>query len=316
VVLPVPVDPSGRRGPTRGAARGPGWRRTSRGYYVPSWVDAELPEQRVAEAVPLLAPNGAVTGWGALIMNCVGFLDGRGPCGRRRLPVTLTQGRHQSRTRHPGVRQRQDPVGQVRVIAGLPVHEPARALLDEMRLADDLVDAVVAADAVLAARLTSREEMGELLSSHAGWQGIAQARRAVELAEGGSKSPPESRLRMLWVLEARLPRPVVNRPVFSRAGRFLGYPDLLDPEAGMVLEYDGADHRMVRRQTSDNHRQEGLDEHGLQVLRVTSLDMRDHDALVRRIHGVRRRCTFLPPERRAWTLTPPPGWRPPPGWDR
>lgn len=316
IVLPVPVDPTGRRGPTRGAARGPHWRRTSRGHYVPASVDGTLPEQRVAEAVPLLAPGGVVTGWGALVMNGVGFLDGRGPGGRRFLPVTLTQGRHQARSRRPGVRMRQDPVGEALVVAGVPVHEPRRALLDEMRLADDLVEAVVAADAVLAARLTTRQEMARVLARHAGWQGIGQARRATELAAAGSKSPPETRLRLLWVLRARLPPPVVNRPVFSSSGRFLGFPDLLDTTSGLVLEYDGADHRLVRRQTSDNHRQEGLDEHGLTVLRVTSLDMLDPEALVRRIRGVRRRCASLPAERRRWTLTPPPGWRPPSGWDR
>ena len=65
VVLPVPLDPTGRSGPTRGQARGPSWRQTTYGFYVPSGVDGDRPEQRVAEQAMRLPPGGAVTGWAA-----------------------------------------------------------------------------------------------------------------------------------------------------------------------------------------------------------------------------------------------------------
>lgn len=311
LVLPVRVDPSGRRGPTRGAARGPGWRRTSRGFYVPARIDGSVPEQRVAEAVPLLAPGGVVTGWGALRLMGAGFLDGRAQDGRHLLPVTLAQGRGQRRQSHRLVRSRQDQIGAAVVVAGVPVHEPGRALVDEMRLAAGLVEAVVAADAALAARLVSPGEVAALVRRCGGWEGIAQAREALSLASDRSASPPETRLRMLWVRGAGLAPPLVNVPVFSCGGRLLGYPDLLDPAAGLVLEYDGADHRRVRRQRSDNLREESLREHRLEVVRVTSLDLLDPASLVRRLLGVRRRCAFLPAAARPWTLTPPTGWRPP-----
>ena len=90
-----------------------------------------------------------------------------------------------------------------------------------------------------------------------GWQGIALARTAWSLSSGDVKSPPETRLRLLC-REAGLPPTLVNVPVFTLGGRLLGYPDLLDVEAGLVLEYDGADHRKVARQRSDNLRDEGF----------------------------------------------------------
>ena len=66
VVAPVPADPSGQAGPTRRQAAGPGWRRSSRGLYVPAHV-TETPEQRVVEVAATFRTSGlAVTGWAAL----------------------------------------------------------------------------------------------------------------------------------------------------------------------------------------------------------------------------------------------------------
>jgi hypothetical protein len=39
LVRPVPVDPTGARGPTKAQAAGPRWRRTSKGLHVPAYVD-------------------------------------------------------------------------------------------------------------------------------------------------------------------------------------------------------------------------------------------------------------------------------------
>ena len=98
--------------------------------------------------------------------------------------------------------------------------------------------------------------------------------------------------------------------MFDRGGRLLGYPDLFDPVAGLVGEYDGDDHRKARRHSADVGREARLRDVGLEVTRATAADVRDRDALVARIHAARNRARFEPPERRQWTLTPPPGWRP------
>ncbi len=313
VVLPVRLDPSGRLGPTRSAARGERWRRTSHGWYVPSWVDRSLPEQRVAESVPHLALGGVVTGWGALRMWGANFLDGREPHDIGLWPVTLAQGWHAApRPGGPGLRQHQLRVGPWSRVGGVPVHAAVPALVDEMRLAPDLAHAVVCADAARAARLVTSREMAHALADRAGWLGIAQARHAWWLSRDGVRSPPESRLRLVGH-DAGLPALLVNVPVFSLCGQFLGYPDLLDPDAGLALEYDGAGHRSLSRQRSDNLREESLRAHGMEVLRVTSLDLVRPVALGRRLLDVRARCASRAPHTRAWTLHPPPGWRPPHG---
>lgn len=46
-------------------------------------------------------------------------------------------------------------------------------------------------------------------------------------------------MRLVYVLDAGLPDPLVNHPVLDAAGHFLGTPDLLDPQSGHAVEYDG-----------------------------------------------------------------------------
>ena len=49
-------------------------------------------------------------------------------------------------------------------------------------------------------------------------------------------------MRLVWVLIAELCPPLCNAPLFDLGGQLLGIPDLFDPEAGLVGEYDGAHH--------------------------------------------------------------------------
>jgi hypothetical protein len=104
---------------------------------------------------------------------------------------------------------------------------------------------------------------------------------------------------MLWMLQAGLPRPEVNVPVHDIEGHLLGIPDLLDGEAGVVVEYDGADHRRLARHTTDNLREELLENHGLIVVRVTSIDL----------YGERRRTAWRMHQARQLGLSRPPGGR-------
>ncbi|HET7420329.1 MAG TPA: DUF559 domain-containing protein, partial [Candidatus Dormibacteraeota bacterium] len=83
-----------------------------------------------------------------------------------------------------------------------------------------------------------------------------------DLAEP-AESPMETRLR--WtLLEAGLPRPQVQaRLSFGRA-------DLYYPQARLVIEYDGQNHR--DRIPDDNRRQNLLLSAGYRLLRFTSSD--------------------------------------------
>jgi hypothetical protein len=137
---------------------------------------------------------------------------------------------------------------------------------------------------------------------------VGQSRDALALAVEGSRSPQESRLRLVWVLDAGHPPPLVNRPVFDLTGQLLGYPDLFDPEAGVLGEYDGEDHRDVVRHSSDVARESRFREHGLEVVRVTGPDLRNPSLVIDRVDAAFRRAQRVPAGRRTWTLDPPSWW--------
>jgi hypothetical protein len=115
-------------------------------------------------------------------------------------------------------------------------------------------------------------------------------------------------MRLIWVLDARLPNPLCNRPVFSLDGELLGYPDLFDPEAGAIGEYDGADHKDGKRHRRDVAREARYRDHGLEYFTVVGGDITDRDLVVKRMVATRQRARFDPPDRRRRTLEPPAWW--------
>jgi very-short-patch-repair endonuclease len=79
----------------------------------------------------------------------------------------------------------------------------------------------------------------------------------------------ETRLR--WtLLQAGLPRPQVQTDLRDSDGRFLGRADLYYPQARLVIEYDGANHR--DRLVEDDRRQNLLVTAGFRLLRFTAAD--------------------------------------------
>ncbi len=112
---------------------------------------------------------------------------------------------------------------------------------------------------------------------------------------------------MVWEVDAGLPRPLVNQEVFGQDGRLLCIADLFDPEAGLVVEYDGAEHRKAGRHSRDVAREERCRAVGLEYCKVTGPDMRRLDVVVDRLLATRGRARFLPEGARRWTITPPPG---------
>lgn len=306
----MPVDPTGRVGPTRGQAAGPKWRRTSWGLYAPSWVDATLPEQRILEQAMRL-PGGAVTGWGSLRVRGGSFFDGRRDGGRTVLPVPLScTPFHQVRPEpHDHVIRDMLYDDEIEVVQGIPCTTPDRAVFDAVRSARNLREGVVEMDMAFAAELSSLSRMSEYVGHKKTWTGVQQVRDALVHADENSWSPQETRLRLIWVLDAGRPRPVTNQPIFDLDGRLLGYPDLLDPVAGVVGEYDGEDHRLAQQHSDDVDREARFRDHDLEVFRVTGPDMSKTHRVTDRIHSAYGRARYLPPERRGWTLEPPSWWR-------
>ena len=269
-----------------------------------------MPEQRVLEQSVRLPEGGAVTGWASLRLHRGAFFDGLAGDGRTRFPVPLAVGTH-GRVRADGeVSVSREPLDacEVTVLDGVPCTTPRRALFDEMRRVSDVREAVVAMDMAAAALLVSVSRMREYLDEHRSWRRSSIVDKALALASEHSRSPYETRTRLIWVLDAGFPDPLVNQPVWDRNGRLLGIADLLDEAAGLVGEFDGADHRHARRHTEDVAREEAFRRRGLEMFHVTGLDVLRTDRVVSRMAFHRSRAQWLPEEQRRWTTVPPPGW--------
>ncbi|MFT4008840.1 MAG: hypothetical protein QM655_02240 [Nocardioidaceae bacterium] len=269
---------------------------------MPSHVDPSRPEQRAAEA-SVLVPRGAVTGWAALRLHGGGFFDGLEGDGVTPLPVMLVAP-GESRRRRPGVQIVTDPLtdDEVVLVQGVRCTTVLRAVFDQTRRGQSLTEAVVTVDMAAAAELTSITNLAGYVDQNFSRRGMPIARRALALASSESRSPQESRTRTIWI-RAGLPQPLVNQPVYSHTGALLGYPDLLDPESGLVCEYDGADHRSARRHSDDVHREAGFRAHGLEATRLTGADIREPGRAMARLAEAHQRALRNHRRQQSWTLT-------------
>lgn len=285
LVTPRPIDPNGVTGPTPGQARGPGWRRTAPRLYVPASVGDEVVEQRILEQAQRLPDQGAVTGWAALRLHGGGFFDGLDSGDLRRLPVPLAVPRSGKMRADPGfVVVRSDvPPEELTSRYGIRCTSVARALFDEVRRRHELRAAVAAVDMVLAARLARRPDLLEYADHRLGRPGSRLFARAVALSVERSRSPKESELRLIWVLDAGLPSPRCNWPVADSSGRFIGKPDLLCVELGVYGEFDGADHRGRERHRRDVEREDLFRRTGLEGFTVVGAEIQDTGLVVGRM---------------------------------
>ena len=297
-------------GVTAEMARGKAWRRSSRGFFVPAGAPLTT-TQRILDVAPLIPPTGAVAGWAAAYALGVDLLDGRDPFTMAALPIAIQLGQDLGRANTDRVRfvRERLPDTHRRIRHGLAVTSPLRTMFDSGRWAINLVEAVVVLDQLARATEVDEQELESWCASGARWPHINRLRAALALMDSRSASPWESRLRMFYQLHAKLPRPLVNQPVFDLDGRFLGVPDLFDPEAGLVTEFDGKDHRSRRQHQSDNIREERLEETNLTVCRVDSLDMRQPVPLRERLRSRHAQGLRRSRELDRWTLVEPLWWR-------
>lgn len=310
VVVPVRVDPDGVAGPTPHQARGPRWRRTSPGFYVPAHVSRDLPEQRIREAAQLIPGYGGVSGWAALRWQGGRWFGGLDQGGRHVRDVVVTTMIHARA--HPGVQISEERLNprEVVVVDGLPLTIPARSVLFEARYAGRLSRAMQAIDMAAYDDLVSLAECHAYLPHLSGWIGVGRAREALAMADENSWSPQETDMRREWVLDAGLPRPLCNVPVFGLDGRLVGTPDLFDPEAGVVGEYDGGHHLDGAQRGRDLRREAAFRRVGLEYVAKVAADCADPAHYLQRLHDSYRRASYLPEARRLWTLERPPWWIP------
>lgn len=274
---------------------------------MPVSADDTVPEQRILEQAARLPPEGAVTGWAACLLHGAALLDGLQPDGRTRMPVPLAVGQRSRMRAGPDMTLSHDRLSDEERTRrhGVPCVTVLRAVFDAMRFADGLREAVVVLDMAAAAELTTIRRMRAYCLGRAGWTGVGLVRAALDLASEHSWSPNETRLRLVWVLDAGLPVPRCNQPVYDRRGALQGIADLLEVTAGVAGEYDGADHRAARRHTRDVAKDESFRAHGIEVFRVTGLDLPRRDLVVRRMCAAHARGSRLPADQRAWTLRAP-----------
>ncbi|MXG90002.1 hypothetical protein [Nocardioides flavescens] len=310
MVVPVRTDPEGKAGPTADQARARAWRRVSRGLYVPSSVDSEVPEQRIVEAAACLpAAYGGVTGWAALRWAGATWFDGRDRLGAPQ-PVTLSIMRTEIRSQ-PGIAVSAErlPPRDLTTVRGLATTSAVRAVCFEMRYCSDERRATVLLDMALMHDVVSTDEVAAYVETLNGWTGVAKCRAALAMCEENSWSAMETVMRLAWTLDAGLPRPLCNRPVFDLAGRHVGTPDLLDAHAGLVGEYDGIVHLDQRRRGKDIDKEATYRSLGLEHVTMAAGDVASPSTtVVPRILQARARALARRAEPRGWTVEPPRWW--------
>ena len=279
-------------------------RREYRGRHAWAATDPSDPGQRALAVASLLPDDaGAVGGWAAAFLLGVTTLDGTMPNGDPVDPLLCLPSSR--RIRRPGVRVLRSELIDVDVVrlskpSAARVTSPLRTAFDLARTAASLPDAVCLLDA-MARHAVSPGDVAAYARGRPGWSGVRQVRRAAALASSRTRSPAESRWRMLWQLDAGLPPPLVNATVLDPDGRSVGEVDLLDADLGLVGEYDGSPHSDAGARSVDAVKQENLERAGLVVVRATAVDVRERHRrrTVWRLRESARRARALP--RGDWT---------------
>jgi uncharacterized protein DUF559 len=253
------------------------WRRTARGQYAWSGLRDEIElrlraaEQRLPSAY---AFSGRTAAW---ILG----LD-MAPCE----PIEATIARDVSARARVGVKLRRAalPAEDVAITSGFRVTNGLRTARDLGSRAD-LFESVVAIDMAVHAGLVELATLARWVSCNTGAKGVKRLRRALELANPLAESPMETRLR-LDLVRAGLPSPCVQVELHDVNGVFLGRVDMYYPDARLVIEYDGKDHK--ERLVEDLRRQNALINAGYHVLRFTAPDLRFRGVAASQVRRARR----------------------------
>jgi hypothetical protein len=146
---------------------------------------------------------------------------------------------------------------------------------------EPLPTAVGVLDAMVRGGQLDARDLLRLVREGVGRWGARRVRRAFELVDGRSESPPESWVRVACV-RGGLPMPVPQYDVVEQ-GAWLGRVDLAWPEARLIVEYEGEYHFDGLQIDKDDERYRRLIAAGWRVIRLAAHDLRDLDGVVRRI---------------------------------
>jgi hypothetical protein len=173
--------------------------------------------------------------------------------------------------------------------ADVVTHDDGTRITGPMRTAWDVAtletvpNAVALLDAMVrTGHLDLQAAMAELGRSRGRWR-ASRVAKVLPLVDGRSQSPPESWVRVACV-RAGLPVPVPQYVVLE-GGEFLGVVDLSWPEARVIVEYEGAHHFDGLQIVKDDARYARLTAAGWHVIRLSASDLRDMEAVVRKIRA-------------------------------
>lgn len=223
----------------------------TRGIWRPPQALETLPG-RVAAVLRALPPGTVVAGLTAARLHRLWLPNEEAPGERIEVIVHPQQApqRLRSHNRRAEVRARRQLLlpDEVTSLGGLEIVTEARCWLD---LADRLSppDLVAVGDSALRGA-ASTEEMEILLKRANHRRGVVLARRVLPLLDSRSRSRPESHLRFALV-DAGLPKPAVNEPIYNSRGEWLGEPDLSYDDVLLAIEYNGAAHAEIERMRRD-----------------------------------------------------------------
>ncbi len=243
------------------------------------YADPSLPRDHMlrCRGAALLMPAGAVLGGrsAATVLGAPG--PGYGD------PVTVVIPPTLKWTGPRGVRVHRALVAMSDVVDrddGLRHSAPLRTAWDVAAL-ETTATAVGVLDAMVRAGQLDGGDLVRSLHEGAGRWGSRRVRRAFDLVDGRSESPPESWVRVVCVLSG-LPTPTPQYDVVHE-GVWLGRVDLAWPEARLIVEYEGAHHFEGLQIIKDDERYRRLEEAGWRVIPLAAHDLHDLEAAVARI---------------------------------
>jgi hypothetical protein len=250
--------------------------------HVPRGKDVSL-QDRMVGAWLWSKRNGIVTGVAASALHGAEWVDDD-------VPIELLW----NCTWPPdGIVVRNERVGddELTWVGEVPVATRARTAFDLGRYLKR-GQAIARLDALMRAAAFSVEDVMVLTKRYKGARGVAQLKAALPLVDGGAASPQETRLRLLFI-DAGLPKPTTQIPVYDEYGEFVRFLDMGWEDYMVGAEYDGDQHRTSRSQyVKDQRVWPKLARLGWHVVRAIKED-RDADLV-----------------RHAWDAMVSRGWRP------
>ncbi len=248
------------------------WQRVTRGVYA-TFTGRLTPRQRLQTALLHAGPGSALSGAYACRAHGLRYVPAQAP-----ITVLVTNDRQPGSLRGLSIiRVRRMP--RVRLIAGLPVVDPARAVLDACLVMTSLRDVRALVCESVQRGATTPELLAEAVQLGPR-RGLRLTRRAVADVQAGCRSAPECELNDLLAGSPVLPEPRRNTPLPDVAGVV---PDFWWVEARLIVEVDSREfHQLGTAPEATQRRHARLAASGWVVLPISPRRIRDDPAGVLR----------------------------------